>query len=108
MRSGVMYGKGEGVAKDDAEAFKWYLRAAERGLPAAQQIVGVRYYNGTGVKQDSHVRIRVVADSLGARQQGGAAFGRSHRKPPSRRRRSRRSKRSRRAARQSNYKSCKP
>jgi TPR repeat protein len=31
-----MYGHGEGVPKDAAEAVKWYLKAAEGGDAAAQ------------------------------------------------------------------------
>lgn len=35
-RLGVMYETGEGVDWDDYEARKWYLKAAEQGLPKAQ------------------------------------------------------------------------
>ena len=35
---GVMYDKGRGVSQDDAEAFKWYRQAAERGLPKPNSI----------------------------------------------------------------------
>ena len=30
---GVMYDKGQGVPQDDAEAAKWYQKAAEQGFP---------------------------------------------------------------------------
>jgi hypothetical protein len=33
---GVMYDNGEGVPEDDAEAVKWYRRAAEQGFAEAQ------------------------------------------------------------------------
>ena len=32
---GLMYGRGDGVPQDDAEAVKWYRLAAEQGLAAA-------------------------------------------------------------------------
>ena len=38
---GVGYYKGEGVAKDQAEAVKWYRKAAEQNLAKAQYSLGV-------------------------------------------------------------------
>ncbi|MGD0650367.1 MAG: trypsin-like peptidase domain-containing protein [Verrucomicrobiia bacterium] len=38
--------------KDEAEGFKWCLKAAQRGLARAQLIVGACYYGGHGVPQD--------------------------------------------------------
>ena len=32
----VMYHKGEGVAQNDEQAFKWYEKAAQQGLAEAQ------------------------------------------------------------------------
>ena len=49
---GVMYAKGEGVAQDYAEAVKWFRRAAEQGLAAAQNNLGASYDKGEGVAQD--------------------------------------------------------
>ena len=40
------------MAQDDAEAVKWYRRAAEQGLAVAENALGVRYEIGQGVKQD--------------------------------------------------------
>ncbi|MGD9538169.1 MAG: tetratricopeptide repeat protein [Alphaproteobacteria bacterium] len=37
---------------DDAEATRWYEQAAQRGLPAAQVLIGQRYAEGTGVARD--------------------------------------------------------
>ena len=44
---------GEGVAKDAAEAVKWYRKAAEQGFAAAQYNLGVCYYSGEGVAKDA-------------------------------------------------------
>ena len=49
---GVMYEKGEGVAKDNKAAVKWYTLAAEQGFADAQFNLGVMYVNGTGVVKD--------------------------------------------------------
>jgi uncharacterized protein len=47
-----MYDAGRGVAEDDAEAVKWYRKAAEQGHAMAQSNLGVMYGNGQGVAQD--------------------------------------------------------
>src|SRR5438874_2938822 len=49
---GLRYDKGEGVAKDQAEAVKWYRKAAEQNLAAAQYNLGLRYAHGEGVAKD--------------------------------------------------------
>ena len=49
---GNMYANGEGVSEDDAEAFKWYRKAAEQELAKAQFNLGWMYNNGRGVPQD--------------------------------------------------------
>src|SRR3954463_716564 len=40
---GLMYSGGEGVPQDDAKAVKWYRKAAEQGLAAAQNNLGTMY-----------------------------------------------------------------
>ena len=40
---GLRYEKGEGVAKDQAEAAKWYRKAAEQNYARAQNNLGVCY-----------------------------------------------------------------
>lgn len=52
FRLGVMYGKGEGVPLDYAEALKWYRKAAEQGHVRAQNNLGSMYHGGKGVPQD--------------------------------------------------------
>ena len=49
---GVMYAKGQGVLKDEAEAVKWYRLAAEQGDASAQSLLGVMYAKGQGVLKD--------------------------------------------------------
>ena len=49
---GVNYERGRGVPQDDAEAVKWYRKAAEQGHAKAQYNLGVRYANGRGVPKD--------------------------------------------------------
>ncbi len=41
-----------GVAKDPAEAVKWYRQAAEQGDAEAQNNLGWCYNNGMGVVKD--------------------------------------------------------
>ena len=50
---GSMYGNGWGVPQDNAEAVKWYRRAAEQGHTSAQFHLGVMYSMGRGVPQDN-------------------------------------------------------
>ena len=43
---------GQGVAKDEVEAVKWYRKAADQGYAHAQSNLGVSYANGLGVAKD--------------------------------------------------------
>lgn len=49
---GVMYARGDGVARDDAEAARWYREAAVRGHARAQYNLGNIHFEGHGVTQD--------------------------------------------------------
>jgi TPR repeat protein len=49
---GVAYGYGEGVAQNDAEAVKWFRKAAEQGDAGAQFNLGMMYYDGEGVARN--------------------------------------------------------
>jgi TPR repeat protein len=47
-----MYANGRSVPKDDAEAARWYRKAAEQGLADAQYNLGIAYRLGRGVPKD--------------------------------------------------------
>jgi TPR repeat protein len=47
-----MYGNGDGVPEDYAEAVRWYRLAAEQGDVNAQYNLGYMYGNGDGVPED--------------------------------------------------------
>jgi len=49
---GVMYGTGQGVPQNYAEARKWYRMAADQGDADAQNNLGIMYVKGEGVPQD--------------------------------------------------------
>jgi hypothetical protein len=51
--TGNAYSFGEGVTRDNSEAFKWYLKAAQQGYAPAQYKVGSAYAYGDGVEKDS-------------------------------------------------------
>ena len=48
---GRIFDVGRGVKQDYAEAFRWYLKAAEQEHPLAQHMVGEMYRLGQGVAQ---------------------------------------------------------
>ncbi|KAF9975957.1 hypothetical protein BGZ73_000183 [Actinomortierella ambigua] len=48
-----MYEKGAGVEQSDAEAFKWYLAAAQQGDSLAQHKTGDIYWRGRGTEQNN-------------------------------------------------------
>ena len=47
------YRTGRGVARDDRQAFHWYLQAAQAGMPEAQMEVGLMYELGIGTAVDA-------------------------------------------------------
>jgi TPR repeat protein len=47
-----MYGKGQGIERDDTKSFEWYKNAAEQGHPNAQYNLGVIYAKGRGTDKD--------------------------------------------------------
>src|ERR1039457_2681258 len=55
----VAYAKGQGVAKDDAEAQRWLRKAAEQGNAMAQYGLGAAYYQGlVGISRDYKEAVR--------------------------------------------------
>ena len=51
-KMGIRFANGEGVPKDQVEAFKWFRKAAEQGDARAQFTLGRCYANGVGVPLD--------------------------------------------------------
>lgn len=49
VQLGRAYASGNGVAKDEAEAVRWFRRAAEQGDAAAEDWLGKMYLSGRGV-----------------------------------------------------------
>src|SRR2546430_1355100 len=49
---GLLYGKGEGVPQDFAQARQWWQKAAAQGDAQAQVNLGLLYAKGEGVPQD--------------------------------------------------------
>ena len=49
---GVMYGKGQGISRNDRESFGWFRKAALRGYAKAQHNLGTMYGNGRGVPKN--------------------------------------------------------
>jgi TPR repeat protein len=47
-----MYHGGNGVKKDDEQALKWFLKAAEQGNVVAQYKIGYMFESGEGVERD--------------------------------------------------------
>ena len=48
---GIMYAKGQGVDRDQGQAFEWYSMAADRGHAKASYNIGVMHENGEAVEQ---------------------------------------------------------
>ena len=48
-----MYDTGKGVAQNDAEAVRWYDRAAKKGNSTAQYRLGLKYKEGSGIGQSN-------------------------------------------------------
>jgi len=68
----LMLEAGQGVAKDDAQALRWFQAAADQGLADAQARVGNFYLEGRVVQQDFTLALkwfRMAADQGNARGQ---------------------------------------
>jgi S1-C subfamily serine protease len=65
-----------GLPFDDAEAFKWYLKASRQGNVSAQFYLGVKYSFGQGVLQDDIEALAWlnIAAAAGNMQAAGAKF----------------------------------
>lgn len=78
-RMGRCYEKGNGVAKDEKQAFKWYSKSAEQGYAKAQYQVGKCYKEGEGTVKDRKKAIHYFTlaakqDNADAQYQLGKAY----------------------------------
>ncbi len=55
---GMCYANGVGIARDEAEAVKWYAKSAEQGLANAQNNLSVCYAKGDGVARDDAAAVK--------------------------------------------------
>ena len=85
FKLGLMYAGGDGVARNDGEAVKWYLKAAEQGEPAAECNLGVMYSQGRGVPKSDAEAVRWYRKAAEHGQSDGAVQPRTE--LPARRRR---------------------
>jgi|SRR5665213_1472475 len=73
---GLMYVKGDGIAKDPTMAVQWFTKAAQQGLARAQNNLGVMYEDGNGVAKDDVEAVkwfRAAAEQGFARAQNNLA-----------------------------------
>ena len=54
-----MYEQGRGVPKNEKEAIRWFILAADQGHADAQYKLGVRYKFGWGVTRNEEEAIRL-------------------------------------------------
>jgi TPR repeat protein len=52
VQLGVIYLRGDGAPKDDAEALKWLQKAADQDNPIAERYLAEMYFKGRGVPAD--------------------------------------------------------
>lgn len=72
LQLGRLFQLARAAFQDQTEAFKWYLRSAKLGLPAAQSQVGYFYLSGEGeVQQDCNQALAWFEQAM-ARQHPGA------------------------------------
>ena len=55
---GFAYHRGSALNKDETEAAKWLLKAAEAGVPLAQAELGYFYESGAGVQQSDFEAVK--------------------------------------------------
>lgn len=53
LKLGIIYARGEGVARDSVAALRWLAAAAEQGQSEAQFELGVAYRDGLGTRVDA-------------------------------------------------------
>ncbi|MDB5802759.1 MAG: Sel1 domain protein repeat-containing protein [Betaproteobacteria bacterium] len=50
---GKMYAEGQGIGRDDAQAFEWFQKAADANYAPAQGMLGMFYAQGRGATRDN-------------------------------------------------------
>lgn len=86
---GLMYREGSGVDPNDAEAVKWFRKAAEQHDPNGQDQLGLMYLQGRGVLQDFQeamkwFRLAAEQGSADAQYQLGLMYRNGHGTAPDR------------------------
>lgn len=74
---GLLYHRGLGVSRDDAQAATWWRKAAEQGIAAAQNELGTLYFRGRGVAEDNTqagLWLRKAAEQGGAKAQNDYSY----------------------------------
>jgi TPR repeat protein len=69
---GTMSANGQGVARNDAVAAAWFLRAARRGYGPAQLALASAFAEGRGVRQDLPRAAELARAAAGQGQPGAA------------------------------------
>jgi TPR repeat protein/beta-lactamase regulating signal transducer with metallopeptidase domain len=62
---GLMYGTGDGVPRNDAQAVTLLRSAADDGMPLAEARLGITYASGDGVEQDGQKAVRLLDSAAG-------------------------------------------
>ncbi|MGE5088753.1 MAG: tetratricopeptide repeat protein, partial [Candidatus Levyibacteriota bacterium] len=75
---GASYAAGIGVDKSDADAAKWFRRAADQGMPFAQLNLGLLYAAGNGVPKDSVEAFKWLQIAFRGLPAGGARMDVAH------------------------------
>ena len=71
---GVMYEKGEAVAKDFSIALDWYKKAADAGSPFAMRTLGVFYMEGRGVPRNEEIAYEYFEGAYATNQDPYSAY----------------------------------
>lgn len=61
---GMAYATGDGVSADDAEAAKWFRRAAEKGDPAGEYALSEMYLTGRGIRGTMFFMVQTQTTAL--------------------------------------------
>ena len=64
------------MQKNDAEAVKWYLKAADQGETSVYSPLGWAYYQGTGVPADGNEAVKWFKRAAEGNDAASAVHGR--------------------------------